>query len=409
MRTGQRSWGWWSRWRGGGAGEVAPRLFLPKGWRFPFDQPGEPDPLLLWPTLLLTVWGLVMVYSSSIAIADAGSEGNPWFYLVRQLLFAGVGLAAGWWVYRLPMGWWHDRAVWLFGTATLLLLLVLVPKVGKEVNNAQRWIALGPLNVQPSEIMKFAMALFAAHYTVHRFPFMGSFVRGFLPLATVVVGIGALLLLQPDFGALVVISVIAFGVLFLGGLNLRIFAALVVVATTALGVLVAISPYRMARFMAFLDPWADPLGKGYQLTHALIAFGRGEWFGVGLGASIEKLFYLPEAHTDFILAVIAEELGWVGVTGCAALFSVLIWRIFIVGRQLVRIERYFEGLAVSGIGIWLGVQTLINMGVNVGLLPTKGLTLPFMSYGGSALVMNLVAIAFVLRAEWEGRQACRTG
>jgi cell division protein FtsW len=241
---------------------------------------------------------------------------------------------------------------------------------------------------------------------VRKFSVMKSLVHGFLPLASIVIGIGALLLLQPDFGSLVVISAVAFGILFLGGLDWRIFAALFATATVAFAALILLSPYRMARLVAFLDPWSDPLGKGYQLTHALIALGRGEWFGVGLGGSIEKLFYLPEAHTDFILAVVGEELGWAGVAGVALLFGVLLWRIFQIGRRLVQVEAYFAGLAVLGVGLAIGFQAVINMGVNVGLLPTKGLTLPFMSYGGSALIMSLVSVAFVMRAEWELRTLC---
>jgi cell division protein FtsW len=232
---------------------------------------------------------------------------------------------------------------------------------------------------------------------------MASFWRGFLPLAFVVVLVGVLLLLQPDFGAFAVISAIAFGVLFLGGLKLRIFFALILLAGAAFAVLILSSEYRSQRLFAFLDPWADPLGKGYQLTHALIAFGRGEWFGVGLGGSVEKLLYLPEAHTDFLFAVVGEELGLVGVCAVVALFAVVIWRTFSIGRGLVCVEQYFSGLAVFGIGLWIGVQTFINMGVNVGLLPTKGLTLPFMSYGGSSIIANLAAMAVVLRADWELR------
>jgi len=369
-----------------------------------FDHPGSPDPWLLWPVLLLTAWGLVMVYSASIAVA--AKAGNPMGFLVRQLFYALVGVVAAWWVYRLPTAWWQRNAKWVFLAATFLLLLVLVPGIGKSVNGARRWIGLGSISVQPAEVMKLAMAILAADYTVRKFSVMKSLVHGFLPLASIVIGIGALLLLQPDFGSLVVISAVAFGILFLGGLDWRIFAALFATATVVFAALILLSPYRMARLVAFLDPWSDPLGKGYQLTHALIALGRGEWFGVGLGGSIEKLFYLPEAHTDFILAVVGEELGWAGVAGVALLFGVLLWRIFQIGRRLVQVEAYFAGLAVLGVGLAIGFQAVINMGVNVGLLPTKGLTLPFMSYGGSALIMSLVSVAFVMRAEWELRTLC---
>ncbi|WP_217125202.1 putative lipid II flippase FtsW [Hydrogenophilus thiooxidans] len=381
-------------------------VWLPAELRPHFDAPGAPDPLLLWPTLLLVGWGLVMVYSASIAVA-AEQYGTPYFFLIRQLFFVAIGMGVAWWTYRLPLRWWEKNSHWLFVASLVLLILVLIPGIGKTVNGARRWIALGPLNLQPAEIVKFTIALFASHYTVRRFHAMQSFFAGFLPFLVVVAGVGSLLLLQPDFGSLVVMSVVAFGILFMGGLSWRIVGLLAAAAIFVFAALVVVSPYRMQRFVAFLDPWSDPLGKGYQLTHALIAFGRGEWLGVGLGGSIEKLFYLPEAHTDFILAVIGEELGWAGVVTVALLFGILVWRMVEVGRRLVHVEAYFPGLAVIGVALGIGVQAVINMGVNVGLLPTKGLALPFMSYGGSALVMNLLAVAFVMRAEWELRSLCR--
>lgn len=366
---------------------------------------GEFDLALFWAVTALTLFGLVMVYSASIAFADESraTGGSAHYFLVRQMVFVLVGAAVAWGALRVPMRVWQSLTPWLFLLGVALLVLVLVPGVGKVVNGSRRWIPLGPVNLQPSEFMKLFVAFYAADYTVRKLRFMASFWRGFLPLAFVVVLVGVLLLLQPDFGAFAVISAIAFGVLFLGGLRLRIFFALMVLAGFAFAGLILSSEYRRQRLFAFLDPWADPLGKGYQLTHALIAFGRGEWFGVGLGGSVEKLFYLPEAHTDFLLAVVGEELGWVGVCAVVALFAVVIWRTFSIGRGLVCVEQYFSGLAVFGIGLWIGVQALINMGVNVGLLPTKGLTLPFMSYGGSGIIANLAAMAVVLRADWELR------
>jgi len=375
------------------AGQVPPARF------------GEFDLALFWAVTALTLFGLVMVYSASIAFADESraTGGSASYFLVRQLVFVLLGAAVAWGAFRVPMRVWQSLTPWLFLLGVALLVLVLVPGVGKVVNGSRRWIPLGPINLQPSEFMKLFVAFYAADYTVRKLRFMASFWRGFLPLAFVVVLVGVLLLLQPDFGAFAVISAIAFGVLFLGGLRLRIFFALMVLAGFAFAGLILSSEYRRQRLFAFLDPWADPLGKGYQLTHALIAFGRGEWFGVGLGGSVEKLFYLPEAHTDFLLAVVGEELGWVGVCAVVALFAVVIWRTFTIGRGLVCVEQYFSGLAVFGIGLWIGVQALINMGVNVGLLPTKGLTLPFMSYGGSGIIANLAAMAVVLRADWELR------
>jgi cell division protein FtsW len=284
---------------------------------------------------------------------------------------------------------------------------VLVPGVGREVNGARRWLALPVISVQPSELVKLAAVLYAADYTARKHAVMKSFKRGLLPMLAVMLLVSWLLLREPDFGALVVIAVTAFGILFLGGMNGRHFAALVGMLAAGFAVLVVASPYRMQRIFGFMDPWSDAFGKGYQLSHALIAFGRGEWLGVGLGASVEKLHYLPEAHTDFLLAVIAEELGFVGVAVVIALFVWIVARAFAIGRQATLKERHFASLVAQGIGIWVGFQALVNMGVNMGLLPTKGLTLPLMSYGGSGLFVNFVALAILLRIDWENRQLAR--
>jgi cell division protein FtsW len=286
-------------------------------------------------------------------------------------------------------------------------LAVLVPGVGREVNGARRWLDLQVLTVQPSELMKLAVVLYAADYTVRKHAVLKSFRKGLLPMLAVMLLVSWLLLREPDFGALVVIAVTAFSMLFLGGMNGRHFLALIGMLAAGFALLVVTSPYRMQRIFGFLDPWADPLGRGYQLSHALIAFGRGEWLGVGLGASVEKLHYLPEAHTDFLLAVIAEELGLAGVALVIALFAWIVVRAFAVARQAASHERHFAALAAQGIGVWIGFQALINMGVNMGLLPTKGLTLPLMSYGGSGLVANFVALAILLRIDWENRQLSR--
>jgi cell division protein FtsW len=275
------------------------------------------------------------------------------------------------------------------------------------VNGARRWIALPLVSVQPSELMKLAAVLYAADYTVRKHAVMKSFKRGLLPMLAVMLIVSWLLLREPDFGAFVVIAVTAFGILFLGGMNGRHFAALGGMLAAGFALLVVSSPYRMQRIFGFMDPWSDPYGRGYQLSHALIAFGRGEWLGVGLGASVEKLHYLPEAHTDFLLAVIGEELGIAGVILVIALFVWVIVRAFAIGRQAGAHQRHFAALAAQGIGIWIGFQALINMGVNMGLLPTKGLTLPLMSYGGSGLLVNFVALAILLRIDWESRQLMR--
>jgi cell division protein FtsW len=286
-------------------------------------------------------------------------------------------------------------------------VLVLVPGFGREVNGARRWLALPGFGFQPSEAMKLAVVLYAADYTVRKHAVLKSFRRGLLPMLAVMLLVSWLLLREPDFGALVVIAAISFSILFLGGMNGRHFAALLAMLAVGFVLLVIFSPYRLQRIFGFMDPWSDPYGKGYQLSHALIAFGRGEWLGVGLGASVEKLHYLPEAHTDFLLAVVAEELGLVGVALVVGLFLWVVARAFAIGRQACLHERHFAALAAQGIGIWLGFQALINMGVNMGLLPTKGLTLPLMSYGGSGLLANFVALAILLRIDWENRQLKR--
>jgi cell division protein FtsW len=369
----------------------------------------EFDPVLLWIGVLLLGIGTVMVYSASIAIADAARHGagTPAFFLLRHLLAVAIGATAAFFVFQVPLRLWQQAAPFLFLFGALLLLIVLVPGIGREVNGSRRWLPLLVMNLQPSELMKLFAVLYAADYTVRKAAWMHSFKKGFLPMFAVMLFVGALLLREPDFGAFAVITAIAMGVLFLGGMNWRLFAGLAVLLVIGFVVIILTSPYRMQRILGFMDPWADPFGKGYQLSHALIAFGRGEWLGVGLGASVEKLFYLPEAHTDFLLAVIGEELGLVGVTLVVLLFVVLTVRAFAIGAQAVRLERYFSALVAQGIGIWLAVQALINMGVNMGLLPTKGLTLPFLSFGGSGLLANGCALALLLRVDYESRLLMR--
>ncbi|MEQ1661662.1 MAG: putative lipid II flippase FtsW [Thiobacillus sp.] len=369
----------------------------------------ELDFNLLWLALGLLALGWVMVYSASIAIAEAAryTQHNGEYYLFRQGIFILLGLMAAFAAFQVPMRVWQQAAPFLFLGGLLLLVVVLIPGIGREVNGSRRWIPLGFANLQPSELMKFLAVLYAADYTTRKAAFMHDFKKGFLPMAGVMMMAGALLLKEPDFGAFVVIVSIAMGILFLGGLNWKVFAALVVVLLIGFAVLIFTSEYRMQRMLGFMDPFKDPYGKGYQLSHALIAFGRGEWFGLGLGGSVEKLFYLPEAHTDFLLAVIAEEFGFVGVAIVIALFAWLIVKAFLIGYRAAQLERNFCALVAQGIGIWLGVQALINMGVNVGLLPTKGLTLPFLSFGGSGILANCLAIAVLLRIDWEHRQMMR--
>ncbi len=363
------------------------------------------DMIFFWCVVLLLAIGLVMVYSASIAMSEAekSSANRASFYMTRHAVYMVVSVVAAWLVFQLPMALWQRASPFLFMAGGLLLVLVLIPGIGREVNGSRRWIPLGIMTMQPSELMKLLTVIYAADYTVRKAAFMDDFKKGFLPMFAVMVFMAAMLLRQPDFGALVVITSIAMAVLFLGGLNWRVFAGLMVLLAGAFAVLIVSSPYRLQRILGFMDPWADAYGKGYQLSHSLIAFGRGEWFGVGLGRSVEKLFYLPEAHTDFVLAVIAEEMGFVGICVVIALFVVLIYRAFMMGREAMMREYYFSALVAQGIAVWLSVQAFINMGVNMGLLPTKGLTLPFISFGGTGMLVNCVAAAILLRIDFENR------
>lgn len=367
------------------------------------------DRELIWITLLLLAFGLVMVYSASIATAEASraAGNNTAYFLTRHALYVLVSLVAAVVVFQVPLRVWQTAAPFLFMFGLALLVLVLVPGIGREVNGSRRWLSLYVINLQPSELMKMCVLLYAADYAVRKAAFMHSLRHGFMPMLSVMLLTGALLLLEPDFGAFAVITVVAMGILFLGGMNWRLFAGLIVMLLVGFLLLIWTSPYRMQRVIGFMDPWADPYGKGYQLSHALIAFGRGEWFGVGLGASVEKLFYLPEAHTDFLLAVIAEELGFAGVLTLVLLFAWIVWRAFAIGRRAADMDRPFPALVAQGIGLWIGVQVIINMGVNMGVLPTKGLTLPLLSFGGSAILVTCCALAILVRVDWENRQLAR--
>ncbi len=375
----------------------------------PRGQLAEYDQGLVWAAILLLGLGLVMVYSASIAIAEGSrvTGHQPMYYLLRQALFVAVGIAMSVAAFQVPLRLWQQAAPYLFLIGAGLLTLVLLPGVGREVNGSQRWISLYFVTVQPSELMKLAAVLYAADYTARKAAHMDSFRKGFLPMLVVMLVVGWLLLREPDFGAFVVITVIAMGILFLGGMNWKLFAGLFALLLVGFVLLILASPYRLQRVAGFMDPWADSYGTGYQLSHALIAFGRGEWLGVGLGASVEKLFYLPEAHTDFLLAVIAEELGFVGVAAIIAAFTWIVTRAFMIGRRAASLERYFSALVAQGIGLWIGVQAIINIGVNTGMLPTKGLTLPLVSFGGSALVTTCCALAVLLRVDWESRQLAK--
>ncbi len=364
------------------------------------------DQGLLWVTLILLGLGLVMVYSSSIAIAEADRVvgHNSSYYLVRQAIFLVISLSAAFVVFNIPVAWWQKMAPYLFLLGLALLVLVLIPGIGRVVGGSRRWLSLFVINLQPSELMKLFAAMYVADYTVRKAAVMDSFTKGFMPMLMVMLLVGGLLLREPDFGAFAVIAAISISILWLGGINARIFVGLIILLVVGFVFLIWSSPYRLERVIGFMDPWADPYGKGYQLSHALIAFGRGEWFGVGLGASVEKLLYLPEAHTDFLLAVIAEELGFVGVATVVGLFTWIVIRAFGIGKEAIANERYFGALLAQGLGVWIGVQGIINMGVNMGLLPTKGLTLPLLSFGGSGILANCVAMAIILRIDFENRR-----
>ncbi len=369
-------------------------------------------PLVVASTILVAM-GMLMVYSASIALVDGPRYANfgRYYFVIRQGLFVTTGLFVVTFVLTVPVSSWQKVSFWLFGIAALLLLLVLVPGVGRRVNNAVRWLPLGPINFQPSELMKLAVLLFAADYTIRKQDHMDSFIRGFMPMACAMGVVAFLLLKEPDLGALMVVVAIAMGILFLGGINARIFSGLAAVLLVTFSMVIWFSPWRRDRLFAYLDPWNpdNALTSAYQLSHSLMAIGRGQWLGVGLGSSVEKLHYLPEAHTDFIMAVIGEELGFAGVMLMIVLFAVMVQRCFEIGRQAIAMERVFGGLLAQGVGIWFGVQAFINMGVCLGLLPTKGLTLPLVSYGGSGIVMNLWALAMVVRVDYESRMLMRGG
>jgi len=371
------------------------------------------DSALIWVTAALLAFGLVMVYSASVALPDSPRFAlyTSTHFLSRQAMFTAIGAVCAFATAQVPIAIWEKWAPWIFALAMLLLALVLIPHVGKGVNGARRWIPLGVLNFQPSELAKLGMCMYAASYMVRKMDVKEHFVKAVWPMAVALAVIGVLLLAEPDMGAFMVIAAIALGVLFLGGVNGRMFLLSVAVLLGAFVLMIVFSEFRRQRIFAYLDPWNPTYaqGKAYQLTHSLIAFGRGELFGQGLGNSIEKLHYLPEAHTDFLLAVVGEELGFAGVFLIVAAFFWLTRRLFIIGRQAIALDRVFAGLLCQGVGLWMGAQSFINFGVNLGVLPTKGLTLPLLSYGGSGVVLNLVALALVLRVDMESRALMRGG
>lgn len=366
------------------------------------------DYQLLYCIIALMCIGFVMVFSASISLSDSPKYATqPQSFLVKQVAFSFVGiLIARFVVFNIPMRSWKQFSLPIGIIAVVLLLLVAFTPLGKEVNGSVRWLSLGPINIQVSEIAKFATVIVAARFTVTRQLFMHSFIRGLMPILGYMLCMAYLIMSQPDLGATVVVCCIAIGVAFLGGLAIRIVVSLIGAGILGIFVAIVFAPWRVARVMAYLDPWSPDhvFDKAYQLTHSLIAFGRGELFGVGLGASVEKMHYLPEAHTDFILAVIGEELGLLGVTMVLLLFYFLIRRSFEIGRQALRLGLFFSGFVAQGVGVWFGVQTVINVAVVSGLVPTKGLTLPLISYGGSSMVIMLCMLAVLFRVDYENRR-----
>ena len=380
---------------------------------------GQPVRLLAFDQTLVAVvgalvaLGVVMVYSASVALPDNPKFANysQLYFLQRHVLALAIGFVVALGVVQVPTAFWEKQAPAIFVVALILLVLVLLPFIGKVVNFSRRWIPLGFMNFQPSELAKLAIAMYAANYMLRRMDTRERFFRAVTPMVVAVAFVGVLLMRQPDMGAFIVVVTIAMGILFLGGVNARMFFLMAVVIVATASLYLYFDDLRRERILAYLDPWNPKYaqGKGYQLTHSLIALGRGEIFGQGLGSSVEKLHYLPEAHTDFLLAVIGEELGFVGVATVVVTFFWMTRRIFLIGRQAIALDRVYAGLFCEGIGVWMGFQAFINMGVNLGVLPTKGLTLPLMSYGGSAILMNLVALAMVLRVDIENRALMRGG
>ena len=351
--------------------------------------------------------GLVMVASSSVAVAEQAGNG-PLHFLLRQLMFLPLGLVAFAMALRTPLEWLDAMATPLMLLAVFLLVLVLVPGVGREVNGATRWLPLGPVNVQVSEVVRVFMLVYVASHLERHAGELQQSLRPLLAPALVLAIVGLLLLAQPDFGALAILCATLGALVFIAGISLPLFLGLGAVGVAGAMALIHAEPYRLERLATFRDPWADPFDSGFQLTQSLIAVGRGEWFGVGLGNSVQKLFYLPEAHTDFVFAVLAEELGVVGMAVVIGLYAFIVLRACLIGGAALRAGNGSGGLLAYGIGISLGLQAFVNMGVNLGLLPTKGLTLPLMSYGGSSLVMTLLALGLLLRVDFERRRAERS-
>lgn len=360
------------------------------------------DKWLMGAVLGLVLVGLMMVSSSSVMISSQYFH-NPFHFLLRQVIYLGLGFVVALIVMRVDTAEWEKWSNTLLVVSVVMLILVLIPGIGRTVNGSRRWLSLGFMSIQVSELIKLTMILYVAGYLVRQGQKVTESFLGFFKPMLILAIVGALLLLEPDFGATVVITGTIMAILFLAGIRLRYFMGLLLVVGGAFVALALSSPYRVARLTAFLDPWADQYKTGYQLTQSLIAFGRGGWLGVGLGESVQKLFYLPEAHTDFLFAVLAEELGLLGILLVLILYSIMVIRGLLIGYVAQTQERYFASYTAYGLIFWFGLQAAINMGVNAGLLPTKGLTLPLLSYGGASIIVNCIVIALLLRIDHENR------
>lgn len=365
-------------------------------------NPHTPDRMLLMTAAVILALGLVMVASASITLADK-MTGNPFYYLERQLAYAVVGLVIGLVAYSLPLAWWQRANFLLLMLALAMLALVLVPGIGRHVNGSIRWVALGPFRLQVSEPARLLILIYIAGYIVRRREELTAHFTGSLKPMLLLSLAALLLLAEPDFGAAMVLIATAMAMLFFGGARLRDFTGFLILGAAGFILLAVASPYRLERITGFLHPWSHPFDSGFQLTNSLIAIGRGGIFGVGLGESVQKLFYLPEAHTDFLFAVLAEELGLLGCCVVILLFSILTWRAVVIARRAAGKGLMFGAYLAFGLGLWIGLQAFINMGVNMGALPTKGLTLPLMSYGGSSLIVICAAIGLILRVDRETR------
>lgn len=374
--------------------------------------PVPPDYGVLFVVFSLMLLGCLMVFSASISLGDSPKYHiSEHYFFVRHVISLVVALFGAYIVWHIPMKAWKKMAFPFFLFGLFLLGAVFIPGIGKSTNGACRWIPLGLFNLQVTEVMKIAVLIYAADFTVRKQNYMHSVKKGLLPMLLVMGLVGFLVLKEPDLGAYVMMLAISMGILFLGGINLTVFIMVLVGVLGLLVFMIFAASWRAARFFAYLDPWeiSNAQGKAYQLSHSLIAFGRGESWGVGLGDAIEKQHYLPEAHTDFILAIVGEELGFAGVMLILVLLFWLVKRAIEIGRTAIHLEHIFSGLVAEGIGIWIGVQTFINVGVASGLLPTKGLTLPFISFGGSAIMAVTAAVAILLRVDYENKVTMKGG